>query len=61
MSDRELVLDAVQELPDNLSVREIVDELLLMETVRERLAKNPQGKGVPAEQLLKQVSAWVIK
>ena len=61
MSDRELVLDAVQELPDNLSVREIVDELLLMETVRERLAKNPQGKGIPAEQLLDQVSAWVIK
>jgi len=61
MSDRELVLDAVRELPDNLSVREIVDELLLMETVRERLAKNPQGKGVSAEALLDQVSAWVIK
>jgi hypothetical protein len=61
MSDRELVLDAVQELPDNLSLREIVDELLLMETVRERLAKNPQGKGIPAEQLLAQVSAWGIK
>ena len=61
MSDRELVLDAVQELPDNLSFREIVDELLLMETVRERLAKNPQGKGVSAEALLNQVSAWVTK
>lgn len=61
MSDRELVLDAVRELPDNLSVREIVDELLLMETVRERLAKTPQGKGIPAEALLDQVSAWVNK
>jgi hypothetical protein len=61
MSDRELILEAVRELPDNLSIREIVDELLLMETVRERLAKNPQGKGVPAEELLDQVSAWVAK
>ena len=61
MSDRELVLDAVRELPDNLSVREIVDELLLMETVRERLAKNPQGKGVSAEALLTQVSTWATK
>ena len=61
MSDRELVLEAVRDLPDNLSVREIVDELLLMETVRERLAKNPGGKGVSVEQLLDQVSAWVIK
>jgi hypothetical protein len=61
MSDRELVLDAVRELPDNLSVREIVDELLIMETVRERLAKNPQGKGIPAGELLEQVSSWVTK
>jgi hypothetical protein len=61
MSDRELVIDVVRELPDNLSVREIVDELLLMETVRERLAKNPQGKGIPAEALLDQVSTWVTK
>ena len=61
MTDRELVLEAVQELPDSLSVREIVDELLMMETVRERLAKNPQGKGVAAEKLLGQVSTWVTK
>jgi hypothetical protein len=61
MSDRELVLDAVQELPDNLSFREIVDELLLMDTLRERLEKNPTGKGVSAEELLRQVSSWVTK
>jgi len=61
MSDRELVLDAVQEMPENLTIREIVEELLLMETVQARLAKNPQGKGVPAEELLRQVSSWGIK
>jgi hypothetical protein len=61
MSDRELVLDAVQEMPETASVHEIVDELLLMDTVRERLKKNPRGKGVPAEELLRQVSSWVTK
>lgn len=61
MSDRELVLDAVQEMPESASIREIVDELLLMQTVRERLAKNPQGKGVVAEELLGQMSSWVTK
>jgi hypothetical protein len=61
MTDREFVLDAVQELPDNLSVREILDQVLMMETVRDRLVKNPQGTGVPAEKLLGQVSAWAIK
>jgi hypothetical protein len=61
MSDRELIMDAVRGLPDNLTVREIVDELLLMEAVRERLEQNPHGKGVSAEELLAQVSSWITK
>jgi predicted transcriptional regulator len=61
MSDRELVLDAVQEMPETASFQEILDELFLMDTVRERLEKNPRGKGVPAKELLRQVSAWVTK
>ena len=61
MSDRELILDAVQEMPETASFQEILDELLLMDTVRERLEKNPEGKGVSAEELLRQVSSWVTK
>lgn len=61
MSDRELVLDAVREMPPDLTFKEIVDELLLMEELKERLAKNPQGNGVSAEELLRQVSSWATK
>ena len=61
MSDRQLILEAVQEMPETASFQEIVDELLLMDTVQERLKKNPKGKGVPAEELLRQVSSWVTK
>ena len=61
MSDRQLVLDAVQEMPDSLSLHEIVDELLLLDEVKRRLKKNPKGKGIPAEELLQQVSSWITK
>ena len=61
MSDRQLVIEAVQQMPENLTVREILDELALMETVRARLEKNPQGKGVLAEELLQQVASWATK
>jgi hypothetical protein len=61
MSDRELVLEAVQEMPPTVSMHEIVDELLLLATVRDRLEKSPKRTGIPAEELLKQVSSWVIK
>ena len=61
MSDRDLVLDAVQDMPETASPREIVAELLLLNTVRARLEQNPKGKGISAEELLQQVSSWVTK
>ena len=61
MSDRELVLDAVKGMPETASLGEIVDELLMVAEVRKRLAQNPAGKGVPAEELLQQVSSWITK
>lgn len=61
MSDRQLVLEAVQEMPATASLREIVDELLLLDEVKKRLKANPRGKGVPAEELLQQVSSWTIE
>ena len=51
MSDRELVLDAVEEMPETVSLREIADELQMMAALRERLEKNPQGRGVAAEEV----------
>jgi hypothetical protein len=62
MSDRELVLDAVQELPDNLSFREIVDELLLLDEVKSRLAKSERGTpGVSHEDVVKMLDSWITK
>ena len=62
MSDRELVLDAVQELPDNLSFRQIVDELLLLDEVKARLAKSERGTpGVPQEDVVKMLDSWITK
>jgi hypothetical protein len=62
MSDRELVLDAVRGLPDNLSVREIVDELLLLEAVQTRLARSERGEpGVPHEDVVKMLDSWVTQ
>ncbi len=61
MSDRQLFLEAVQQMPESATAAEIMDELSLLETVRERLNQNPAGKGVSAEELLKQVSSWITK
>jgi hypothetical protein len=59
MSDKQLILEAIQQMPEQASMDEILNELRLVATVRERLEKNPQGRGVPAEELLSQVQSWV--
>jgi len=61
MSDRQLILDAVQEMPETASAQEIFDELRLLTTLRERLDRRPKSKGVPAEELLRQVETWITK
>ena len=62
MSDRELVLDAVQELPDDLSIKQIVGELLLLDEVKERPAKSERGvPGVPHEDVVKMLDSWITK
>jgi hypothetical protein len=61
MSDKQLILDAIRQMPEQASAEEILDELLLLATIRERLEKNPQGKGIPAEELLPHVETWVTK
>jgi hypothetical protein len=43
MSDRQLILEAVQQMPEQASMQEILDELMLLTTVRERLKKKSRG------------------
>jgi predicted transcriptional regulator len=62
MSDRELVLDAVQEMSETASLHEIVDELLLLDEVKKRLAKSERGEpGVPHEEVAKMLDSWITK
>jgi hypothetical protein len=61
MSDRQLVLETVKDMPETASLHEIVDELLLLDEIKRRLGKNPKGKGLPAEQVLQHVSSWITK
>jgi hypothetical protein len=62
MSDRELVLDTVQEMPESASLQEIVDELLLLDEVKKRLAKSERNeRGIPHEEAVKMLDQWIIK
>ena len=61
MSDRELVMDAVQEMPEDASFGQILDRLNLLAAVREGLEQSARGEGMPAEQVRDKVRAWASK
>ena len=61
MSDREMVLDAVREMPAEASFGQIVDRLNLLAAVREGLEESERGEGIPAEQVRDKVRAWTSK
>ena len=62
MSDRQLVLETVQKMPESASLAEILDELALLATVKERLARVESGaQGVPHEEVVQMLDQWITK
>ena len=60
MTDRELILEAVQQMPEAASTAEILNELALLKTVQERLAKVRRGEAklVPHEEIASRLAQW---
>ena len=52
MSDRQLVLEAVQKMPEAASLADILDELEMLASIREGLAQSERGEGVPHARVL---------
>jgi predicted transcriptional regulator len=62
MSDRELVIKAVKEMPEKVTCKEIVNELLLLDAVKEQLARSERGElGVPHDDVVKMLDSWITK
>jgi predicted transcriptional regulator len=50
MSSKEIVLDLIRRLPDDVSLRDIAREIEFIAGVREGLAELDRGEGVPIEE-----------
>jgi predicted transcriptional regulator len=62
MSDRQLVLETVQQMPESASLAEILDELALLATVKERLARaGDEQRCVSHEEVVKMLDRWVTR
>jgi predicted transcriptional regulator len=52
------VLKAIKQLPDNFSIDEMVDKMILLEKIEIGLAQSERGEVISDESLDKEISKW---
>ena len=61
MSQKELVLDAIQELPDDASIDQISDRVEFLAAIQKGIDDIDRGDTVPHEEIKKQLAAWLTE
>jgi hypothetical protein len=61
MSNREIVIDLIQKLPENASLHDIAREIEFVAGVREGFKQLERGEGVPAEKVREMIPSWIIR
>ena len=61
MSQKELVLEAIQELPDNSSIDQIADRVEFLAAIQKGMNDLDQGEIIPHETIKRQMAAWLTE
>jgi predicted transcriptional regulator len=59
MTEKEMVLKTISELPDDCSIDEIADRIEFLAAVQKGLDQLDRGKGVPHDEIKKQLASWL--
>lgn len=61
MSQKELVLEAIQGLPDDASIDQIADRVEFMAAIQKGIDDIDRGDTVPHEEIKKQLATWLTE
>jgi len=59
MTEKEMVLKTVRELPDDCSIDEIADRIEFLAPVQMGLDQMDRGEGIPHEEIKRQLASWL--
>ena len=59
MTEKEIVLETIRELPDNCSIDEIAERIEFLAAVQKGLDQLDSGEGIPHEEMKKQLASWL--
>jgi predicted transcriptional regulator len=60
MTTKQIAIELVQKLPEEVSLKEIAREIEFVAGIEEGLAEFDRGETVTSEQLLSEVSQWAM-
>ena len=58
MTDKEIVQDLLQRMPDDTSLQDIAYELEFIAAVRQGVAELDSGQSVSADEIMSDLTAW---
>ena len=61
MSNKEAVLEVVRQLPDEMSVDDIIEHLTILAALRRAEEEIDAGRGVPHDEVKKRIASWLTK
>ena len=59
MTQKELVLDAINELPDDASLDQIADRVEFLAAIQKGFDQLDRGEGIPQEDIKRQLASWL--
>ena len=60
-SNKEAVIETVRELPDDVSLEDILEQIAIFEAIRRGEEAADAGRVVPHEEVKKRVASWITK
>ena len=60
MTEKEIVLQTVRNLPDDCSINEIADRIAFLAGVQKGLDQLTRDEGIPHDEIKKQLASWLI-
>lgn len=61
VSNKEIVADLLQRLPDSASLNDIAREIEFVAAVRQGLSELDRGEGITLEEVERELPSWIIK
>jgi predicted transcriptional regulator len=61
MTQKQLVLNAINDLPDDAPLSEIVERIEFLAAIQKGLDQLDQGAGIPHDEVKRQLASWLAK